>query len=434
METYDVVIIGGGILGSSVAYWLSEIYDARIAILEKNPEVGREASWRNTGVLHRPFYLDPVRRRKFALAADLGYRMWSKVTQEEGLPWNPVGTLEVATTPEQITILEKYVEWGVKNGMKEEELELLRTQEQVESKQPLLECYGALLCKTDTAVDFHAFTRYMAGRASSNGVEILKGKKVVDIENKGDLLEIRIEDSEPIGVELLINCAGGNAIDIAHQCGVGLEYTDIHFRGDYWIINPEVGRFFRHNIYNVPEHPKFQFLDPHLIIRASGGYEIGPTAVPVAGPENYNTLGDLREFLSKLFERPVNNKLKLIFNPEFLRLAANELTHLSKAGMVRRMNRFIPILSSDDIIGRGNSGIRHSVIAPDGSFVPEAVELVGERSYHVFNYNSPGASGAIAYATYVVDDMHRRGIIRHPKRISQRTRLFDFDEVADQFR
>jgi len=432
---YEIAIVGGGILGSSIAYWLSETSFARTVVTEKNSNVGLEASSRNTGNLHRPFYLDPIARKKFAIAADLGYDMWKKMAKAEEetglLPWKEMGTLELATDEQQMETLRKYVEWGKRNGMREEEMMLFEDGEKVKILAPV-ECVGALLCKTDAAVDFGVFTKYLRSHSEECGVKFSLNSEVGDVVCKEDSVDVFLKGrQEPVNAKLLVNCAGGNAVDIAHKCGLGLEYTDLHFRGDYWIVDPYFGREFSCNIYTVPEHPKFQFLDPHLIIKADVSYEIGPSAVPVAGPDNYESLG-LLNAPTKLLERPVMNKLRLAANTEFLSLAFNELRHLSKEGMIKRMNRFIPSLKPSHIIRKGASGIRHSLIASNGSFVPEAIELSDKHSYHVLNYNSPGASGAIAYAAYVVNDINEQ-LPGRLRRAAQRRGLFDFDDVVRRF-
>src|SRR5213593_3830735 len=74
MEPWDVTIVGGGILGTSFAYWLANRYDGRIAVLEKESQVAMHTSRRNTGVVHRPFYLDPVGRKIFAVVSG---RLWN---------------------------------------------------------------------------------------------------------------------------------------------------------------------------------------------------------------------------------------------------------------------------------------------------------------------------------------------------------------------
>ena len=75
MEPWDVTIVGGGILGTSFAYWLANRYDGRIAVLEKESQVAMHTSSRNTGVVHRPFYLDPVGRKVFARSSQVAYEI-----------------------------------------------------------------------------------------------------------------------------------------------------------------------------------------------------------------------------------------------------------------------------------------------------------------------------------------------------------------------
>src|SRR5512136_661125 len=109
MEPWDVAIVGGGILGTSVAYWLAARYDGRFVVLEKEGDVAEHASRRNTGVVHRPFYLNPQKAKVFARAAGISYHLWKKYAAARGLPWWPVGTYEVALDEEQRSVLQKYV-------------------------------------------------------------------------------------------------------------------------------------------------------------------------------------------------------------------------------------------------------------------------------------------------------------------------------------
>src|SRR2546426_2810549 len=102
MEPWDFTIVGGGILGTSFAYWLANRYDGRIAGIEKEAQVAAHTSRRNTRVVHRPFYLDPVGRRVFARSSQAAYRMWKTVAGQRGLPWAPRGTFEGAARPQQV--------------------------------------------------------------------------------------------------------------------------------------------------------------------------------------------------------------------------------------------------------------------------------------------------------------------------------------------
>src|SRR5216117_1975683 len=88
VEPWDVAIIGGGILGTSVSYWIGNQHRGRIAVIEKEGDVAVHTSRRNTGVVHRPFYLDPAKRRVFARSSD---RLWDVEVVRESAR-SPVGS------------------------------------------------------------------------------------------------------------------------------------------------------------------------------------------------------------------------------------------------------------------------------------------------------------------------------------------------------
>src|SRR5216117_2334441 len=287
VEPWDVAIIGGGILGTSVSYWIGNQHKGRIAVLEKEGDVAVHTSRRNTGVVHRPFYLDPVKRRVFARSSQTAYGMWKSYAKARRLPFVPVTTLEVATRPEDLRKLEPHVRG-----------------------------YGAIWSKTDTAVDYRAFTRSLRADSEGEGVKFLTSFDVAAIRKTGDMLEVLPKNGgEPVQTRFLINCAGGSSLRIAHMLGVGTEYCDLNFRGEYWEVGREWAFLATRNIYTVAQHPELPFLDPHWIVRADGRREIGPNAVPVAGPYTHKGFFTRpRELSSKLLEVPLRNKLRLLVN------------------------------------------------------------------------------------------------------------------------
>jgi L-2-hydroxyglutarate oxidase len=434
MEPWDVVIIGGGILGTSLSYWIGNQYEGRVAVLEKEQDVAVHTSRRNTGVIHRPFYLDPVKRRIFARCSQAAYGMWKSYARERGLPWEPVTTLEVATRPEDVKRVEKYYHWGLENGMGEDELEIL-TAEEVRKLEPHVRGHGAIWSKTDTSVDYHAFTKSLRADAERQGIRFLTGIEVGSINLAGDLLEIlptRSLRSEPIRTRFVINCAGGSSLRIAHMLGLGTEYCDLNFRGEYWEIGDEWTYLAKRNIYTVAQHPELPFLDPHWIVRADGRREIGPNAVPVAGPYTYR--GFFRnpaEAIKKILEQPIANKIALLYNRDFLELAGQEwLSSISKGEMARRAQEFIPELKVKYLTKPGIAGVRAQVIDRRGNFIKEAIELEGSNSYHVTNYNSPGATGSPAYTAWLVAKLAREGYLDHLERVGNPDRsIWDFKSV-----
>ncbi len=435
-KSFDVAILGGGILGTSIAYWLSTLYDgSRVAVIEKENRVAPHTSSRNTGVIHRPFYLDPKKKKIFAQAAQISYELWKSYAKEKNLPWNEVETLEIAFAADQVKTLEKYKKFSLENGMRDDEVELL-TPEQVKKIEPNVKCAGAILCKTDTAVSYGVFTEHLRQDAETNGVRFLLSSEITRIEDETNGVTLYPSTGEQIQTKFLINCAGGNAVDIAHMMGAAADLTDLHFRGEYWVIDPSVAHLAKRNIYSVPRHTEFPFLDPHWIVRWNGQVEIGPSAVPISDPYLYKgIIGTPAMALRKLFEKPFRNKVKLLVNPGFLSLAWGEWkSSLIKKEMARRVQEFLPSLRVEHLIKRGAAGIRSSVIDKDGNFAKEALEIYGPKSLHILNYNSPGATGAPAFAAHIVQKLINDNKLQHiPKHPNGNAKIWDFSETTSCF-
>ena len=96
MQKYDIAIIGGGILGTTISYWLSTLYDLKICVIEKECDVALHSSTRNSGVIHYPFYINSKQKKNFAKAAFLSHEMWKSLANEKKIPWVQGGTIEIA--------------------------------------------------------------------------------------------------------------------------------------------------------------------------------------------------------------------------------------------------------------------------------------------------------------------------------------------------
>ncbi|HEV8595864.1 MAG TPA: FAD-dependent oxidoreductase [Thermoplasmata archaeon] len=428
---FDVAIVGGGILGTSLAHWLAARYDGTIAVLEAEGNVARHTSARNTGVVHRPFYLHPQERRVFARASQTSYHLWKKYAADKRLPWHPIGTLKVARRAEEMASLEKNAHWAVENGMEPWEAEVLDSA-QVAEIEPNVRCVGALHAKTDTVVDYRQFTEAIRADAEALGATFLTNAPVLAATEDAYRVNLRLGGEKPtVRAELLVNCAGGNAVDLAHALGLGLTYTDLHFRGDYWAVDDRAGRLVSRNVYFVPRQSDLPFLDPHWIVRPDGRREIGPNAAPVPRSTDYEGFfRHLPEWPPKIFESPVGPKFRFALSREFLGLAVREaFSSLSKNEMMRRVQTVIPKLQEQDLVSRGFAGIRSNVVDAKGKMEKEAIELAGPHSFHIINYNSPGATGAPAYTAYLVEQMRRRGMLDH-LRAHPKATTWDWEGVA----
>ena len=417
MEEYDIAILGAGVIGSSIAYIISSFTGLKIVVLEKELEPAVHSSSRNTGVIHRPFYLDPSRKRTFAISSQISYSMWKELAVNKKLPWKQNGTLEVALKNDDLKTLEKYLKYSERNGMEEHEYSILDHKE-IRSIEKGITSEYAFLSRTDTNVSFGQFTRTIFQLASEYGIKALFGVTVTQIDDKeGILLFYDNEGKErALSAKIVLNVSGGEALRQAKKCGLAKKYSILHFRGDYWKLGHKEMNDIKHNIYSVPRHLKYPFLDPHFIIRPNGEKEIGPNAHLVNSPYAYPK-GDpnKRSGESDLFSLPFMPKIKLFTNHEFVSLAFNEWkSSMYRSEMIKRVKNFIPEINEAMIIGRGLSGIRHSLIDNNG-FVPEAIIEKGERSLHVLNFNSPGATGSPAYAIFLYSEIKKMGLLPEEK-------------------
>lgn len=429
----DVAVIGGGVLGLCIAYWLSTLYDVSVTLLESEKELASVTTRRNTGVIHRPFYLDPVRKSTFAKSAQLSYYLWKDLARKNSLPWNEVGTIELAITEKDIPVLEKYAKWSAQNGMQEEEFRVMNGRE-IREIEPAISAVGGIYSVTDTSTDFQVLSGKLSDIIIENGVRVLTGCKVKSIRNNiGYNIISANQDGKAVTIAagVVINAAGSSSLGIAHELGLGTEFSSLYFRGEYWKVNSEFGLKIRRNIYTIPQFREFPFLDPHLIVKHDGRREIGPNAVPVTGPSIYNGFyGRKSDIIRFILERPITPRLSLFINHKFLSLAMGEWrSSLGKRFMVNRVNKFIPGLRVDDVGGSGISGIRSSVIDRSG-FVPEAVILTGDSSAHIVNYNSPGATGAPSFALHVISKLVEKGYFDGFREKKERGGIWAYDSAS----
>ena len=410
-QTFDVVIIGGGILGTSISYFLSYLNPSKkIAVIEQAHSVAFHTSGRNTGKVHAPYLYNPEKKKLFANAAFHGYGMWEEYSKLHDLPFKKDGVIEVALDKKGIKVLEKYLKWGKQNGLEENDIELLN-KEEIQKIEPNLQCEAALYVYRDGSADYSTYTNSLMKDSKQKGTEFLLNTKVTEIKKENDLWKIELNDQDNVFAKFLINAAGGEAVDIAHDVGVAQKFTDVHFRGEYWRAPKQYNNLTKTSIYSVPEFPDYPFLDPHWIIRVDGSCEIGPNAVPVFSPYGYDKAENFKEFIPKMLEMIGSGARKAIFDKQFQELAMNEIqSSMSKSAMVDRVRRFLPKIDADKITEKGTAGIRSSIIDSNGKFAPDVILENDETSFHILNYNSPGATGALPFSAHVVNQLNQKGL------------------------
>lgn len=415
LREYDIVIIGGGILGVSISYFLSYLNpSADIMLIEREKGVAHHASGRNTGKVHAPYRYNPDKNRIFAKSSLLGYDMWERYARIKGLPFRDDGVIEVAVSDEQVHILERYQKWGLQNGLDESVMRMVDGTS-LHRVEPNVQGVAALVCDRDASVNYRIFTKSLADDATSQGVKFLY-KSQSNITVKDGYSVVSLGDEMQVRAKLLINAGGGEAVDIAHSMGIGQKYTDVHFRGEYWKAPGIYSTLTNKSVYSVPQNTQYPFLDPHWILRYDGTCEVGPNAAPVFAPYGYDVRENIPYILPKIREMLESGAYRILLDEQFRDLIINEAwSSISKNAMIDRVKRFIPTLDARLFKSRGTAGIRSNVIDENGRFVSGPIILYDNGSVHILNYNSPGATGALPFAAYVIDNINKQGIHRNTR-------------------
>ena len=291
---YDVAIIGGGVIGSSIARELSK-YKLKICVLEKELDVCCETSGRNSGVLHAGFNNKPKSlMAKFCVE---GNENFDEIAKELDIPFKRTGKLVVGFTKEDKEKLIEMKEQGEINGVKG--LEII-DKDRIKQLSPYVEGNFALYSPNTGILNPFIYTIAMAENAVENGVKYFLDNEVVDIKKSSDkdnnIFEIRT-NKNIYKSKWIINCAGLNSDKIGKMLGID-EYTIHPCRGEYFILDQKVGRYLNMPAYPVP-NPKMGGLGIHLTPSIDGNVFIGPSSEYIDSKDDYSTTKEVMDLLIK---------------------------------------------------------------------------------------------------------------------------------------
>jgi len=276
----DVLIVGGGIVGLTLARELLARGRENVVVLEKEPELGRHASGRNSGVLHAGIYYAPDSlKARVCLRGNLLMKEYCKA---KGLPVLEKGKVIVARTEDEIPALEELHRRASANGAKVDFLD----ERQLADVEPAARTVGrALFSHYTAAVDPMLVLAALradleaSGRATLRlGCEVVgRGPGVVRT-TQGDFAYGR-----------LVNAAGAHCDRVARLFGLAKDYRLIPFKGIYHKMRKGASFPLNGNIYPVPD-VRNPFLGVHFSRSVHGDLYLGPTAIPALGRENYGLL------------------------------------------------------------------------------------------------------------------------------------------------
>jgi L-2-hydroxyglutarate oxidase LhgO len=390
---HNVVIIGGGIIGLSVALEITRRFPRlRLLLLEKEDHVARHQSGHNSGVIHSGVYYKPGSLK--ARLCVSGAAAMVEFCREHGIAHRISGKVIVATSQDELQPLEELRRRGEANGVTG--LRLVGPAE-LRDIEPHANGIEALVVPSTGVADYAAVCDKYAELIVARGAAILTSAEVIAINRHINETVVQTKRGA-FSTTYLINCAGLFSDRISRMAGDPPEVMIVPFRGEYFELTPARDFLVRALIYPVPD-PRFPFLGVHFTRRISGKVDAGPNAVLALRREGYTHADiSLRDLAST------------VAFPGFWRMATKywrsgcgELHRsLSKSAFVNSLRRLLPEVGEKDLVP-GGSGVRAQAVKPDGSLVDDFVFVSSPRTLHVLNVPSPAATASLTIGESIVE-------------------------------
>ena len=391
---YDIIIIGGGIVGLATAYKLSKKHPNKtILVLEKEKEVAAHQTGHNSGVIHSGIYYKPG-TYKAKNCVD-GRRELVAFAKEHHIPFDLCGKIIVATHESELAHMNKVFNNGLANGV--EGIEIIDSK-RIKEIEPFCEGIAGIWVPCTGIIDYtDVAKKYMELIRTNGGNKVLTGEEVKGFEKKGELTEV-ITATNRFEASYIITCAGLQADRISKKEGQKSDAAIIGFRGDYFDLTEQGRKKVKNLIYPVP-NPKFPFLGVHFTRMIKGGVECGPNAVFVFKREAYNKTG----FSLKDTMEAFGFKGTWKFFAKHWKFGLDEYRGaFSKSYFLKRLQKLIPTLQMEDIVA-ARCGIRAMALAPEGEMLDDfKIEKHG-NAMHVINSPSPAATASLAYGNEIAN-------------------------------
>ncbi|OFX42025.1 MAG: hypothetical protein A2X03_10825 [Bacteroidetes bacterium GWA2_40_15] len=373
MNDADITIIGAGVVGLAIAEKISGSYK-NVFVIEKHNSFGQETSSRNSEVIHAGIYYpqDSLKAKLCVAGKVLLYEYCEKYD----IPFKRCGKLIVATSEEEIPVIEGVRETALRNGV--DDL-IVIDRDEIAEMEPAIFALKALYSPSTGIIDSHSLMKQYETNILNNGGQIVYGSEVIAIRRIDKGYEITLNDADGMiysfSSAIVINSAGLESDNIARLTGITDDYLKIMFcKGEYFRINPPKNRLLNKLIYPVP-HPKLEHIGVHVTVDIAGGVKLGP---------------DVKYLESNVYDyRLTPSKQEAFF------LAAK---------------KFLPFLEFDDIAPE-MAGIRPKLQKPGEQIRDYYIMEESGRGYpgfiNLIGMESPALTSSIAIAGYVYNMVER---------------------------
>ena len=391
----NIAVIGGGIIGLSIAYKLQLIKsNLKVTLFEKESEVGLHQSGRNSGVLHCGLAYSPGSLK--ARLAKSGIEQMTKFCSDHDIDHEICGKVVVASNQTQIKHLEEAAYKGNKNGLLN--LKFLNKSE-LKLREPFVSAKKALLVPQEGIVDFSAVMQKLVVLIKENNGEIKCGTKISSVVQRNKL-QIISNGSDEWRFDQVINCSGLHSDkNYKRFTKKDRPFRIIPFRGEYMQLKPSAKKLVNHLIYPAPD-PKFPFLGIHFTRLTNGNRELGRNAVLAFKREGYsNTDFSFNQLIDTLgykgFYKFIYKNLKFSLD-EF---SSSLLTER----FIKKAQLLVPEINSS-MIENGSAGVRAQAMSVKGELIMDFKIIKDNNQIHVINAPSPGATASLAIADYVIEN------------------------------
>ena len=394
--TYDIIIVGGGIVGAATFYKIQSAFpDLSILLIEKEEKFADHQTGHNSGVIHSGLYYKPG-SLKAKNCVD-GRKEIVSFAKEHQIAHDVCGKVVVATDEAEFPFMEKIFNNGIANNT--EGIEKINAT-QIKDIEP--HCTGGIAgiwVPCTGIVDFIGVTNKLIELAITIGKnsKAVTGEEVKNYSHEQDFKTV-VTSKSTYKTQKMIFCGGLQADRLAKKDNVTLDLKVVGFRGDYYDLTEQAEHKVKNLIYPVP-NPAFPFLGVHFTRMVLGGVECGPNAVFTFKREGYEkTSFDLNDTIDALSYKGTWN----LFSKHW-RFGLDEYRRaFSKKLFLMTLQRLIPSLTMEDL-KPGRAGVRAMALGEDGEMIDDFKIEYTQDSIHVLNAPSPAATACLAIGNQIRD-------------------------------
>ena len=393
----DICIVGAGMVGMSVAHQILERFDSlSIVIIDKEADVGKHGSGRNSGVLHAGLYYQPESlKAKVCVPGAKRLKQWC---YSNDISVMECGKVVTPQKPELDGQLEVLLDRGRSNGATVEIIDEQQFNELVPGGRTST---GRAIWSEDTSiVKPIEVVQKLKQELQKRGVNFLFFEK--DWQVEAGLKTIIFNDNARLTYDHLINCAGLQADKVAQKFNVGNFYTMLPFKGSYWQFKKDAPFKFTTNLYPVPDL-EIPFLGVHVTPSIDGVTYLGPTAVPAMGRENYKGMKGADPMLILNFIRHMATQVAR--DKKMRNYVKKQAFDWTPKLFLNAVKLIIPKVEMNHIERSNKVGIRPQLYdLKKKELVQDFVMLDGPNSTHVVNAISPAFTASFELADYILDN------------------------------